>query len=86
MRGLVAATVKRGIDMEDLYKLIDSLEDELRDDNQVEVTSTEIGEKVLNRLVELDGVAAVRFASVYRRFNTPDEFQDELKRLLHDKY
>lgn len=79
MRGLVAATVKRGIAIEDLEQLIDSIESELRDKGLTEVASQELGVMVLRRLEDLDKVAYVRFASVYRDFKDVDEFSDELK-------
>lgn len=83
MRGLVAATVKRGVAIETLEKLIDSIESELRDKGITEIASQEIGLHVLKRLVDIDKVAYVRFASVYRDFKDVDEFGEELRRLSH---
>lgn len=83
MRGLVAATVKRGVAIETLEKLIDSIESELRDKGITEIASQEIGLYVLKRLVDIDKVAYVRFASVYRDFKDVDEFGEELRRLSH---
>lgn len=83
MRGLVAATVKRGVAIETLEKLIDSIESELRDKGITEIASQEIGIHVLKRLVDIDKVAYVRFASVYRDFKDVDEFGEELRRLSH---
>ncbi len=85
MRGLVAATVKRGVAIEQLNQLIDSIESELRDKGIVEVNSQDIGMMVLKRLVNLDKVAYVRFASVYRDFKDVDEFSDELRRLSRER-
>ena len=68
MRGLVAATVKRNIPISKLDSLIDDMESELRDSGVSEVSSKEIGDMVLTRLVNLDKGAYVRVSSVYRAF------------------
>ena len=81
MRGLVAATVKRNIPISKLDSLIDDMESELSDSGVSEVSSKEIGDMVLKRLVNLDKVAYVRFASVYRDFKDIDEFNEELRSL-----
>ncbi|MDO4805909.1 MAG: transcriptional regulator NrdR [Coriobacteriales bacterium] len=81
MNGLVRATVKRNIDIRTLEGLIDSIESELRDNGIGEVSSQEIGNMVLKRLLVLDKVAYVRFASVYRAFKDVDEFSEELRSL-----
>ena len=85
MRGLVAATVKRNIPISKLDSLIDDMESELRDSGVSEVSSKEIGDMVLKRLVNLDKVAYVRFASVYRSFKDINTFMEELTKLLSDK-
>lgn len=84
MRGLVAATVKRDLDVEQLDQLIGSIEEKLRDSAQTEVSSADLGEMVLQRLMKIDDVASIRFASVYRHFDTPEEFSQELRRLTND--
>jgi transcriptional repressor NrdR len=81
MRGLVAATVKRNVSLETLNEIIDSIESHLRDNGQTEIASQEIGKLVLQRLVSVDKVAYVRFASVYRDFKDVDEFNEELRSL-----
>lgn len=81
MRGLVRATVKRNIDIRTLEGLIDSIESELRDNGIGEISSQNIGNMVLKRLLVLDKVAYVRFASVYRAFKDVDEFSEELRSL-----
>lgn len=84
MRGLVAATVKRNVPISTLNDLIDGIESELRDEGVTEVSSSEIGSRVLKRLLNLDKVAYVRFASVYRDFKDLDEFSEELRSLAHE--
>ncbi len=84
MRGLLTATVKRDIPVERLNELIDDIESELRDTGIVEVAAQDLGMMVLKRLVNLDKVAYVRFASVYRDFKDVDEFSEELRSLDSD--
>ncbi|MDO5119485.1 MAG: transcriptional regulator NrdR [Coriobacteriales bacterium] len=84
MRGLLTATVKRDIPLEQLNGLIDDIESELRDNGIVEVPAQDLGMMVLKRLVKIDKVAYVRFASVYRDFKDVDEFNEELRRLEHE--
>lgn len=81
MRGLLTATVKRDVPMSALTGLIDNIESTLRDSGKTEVTSANLGSMVLKRLVSVDKVAYVRFASVYRDFKDVDEFSEELRSL-----
>lgn len=81
MRGLVTATVKRDVSMAVLASLIDDIESSLRDASRFEVSSEDLGSMVLKRLVSVDKVAYVRFASVYRDFKDVDEFSEELRSL-----
>ncbi len=83
MRGLMVATIKRNVPLERLDGLIDSILSELRDSGTVEVNSQELGKMVLQRLVDIDKVAYVRFASVYRDFKDIDEFEEELRSLIN---
>ena len=83
MRGLLTATVKRDIPVASLSALIDDIESSLRDGGTLEVSSVDLGSMVLKRLISVDKVAYVRFASVYRDFQDVDEFSEEL-RSLHD--
>ena len=85
MRGLVRATVKRGIDIGRLDQLIDEVEGRVRDSGMTEVRASDLGEMVLRSLLALDRVAYVRFASVYRHFDDVEEFSDELRRLANEE-
>ena len=80
-RGLMAATIKRDVDLTEINALIDQIEAELRDSSKYEVSSQEIGMMVLQKLINIDKVAYVRFASVYRDFQDIDEFNRELRSL-----
>lgn len=84
MRGLVRATVKRDVPIESLKALITDIESELRDHGITEVESNQIGDMVLHRLLAIDKVAYVRFASVYRDFKDVEEFSEELRRLSNE--
>ncbi|MFA5801691.1 MAG: transcriptional regulator NrdR [Thermoleophilia bacterium] len=81
LQGLLRACEKRPIETETLEELVDGIEAELRNEFKTEVPSAEIGERTLAKLKDLDKVAYVRFASVYRKFEDVDEFQRELARL-----
>ena len=81
MRGLLTATVKRDVPMSELTGLIDDIESALRDGGITEVSSVDLGSMVLKRLISIDKVAYVRFASVYRDFKDVDEFSEELRSL-----
>ncbi len=81
LRGLEMATVKRDIKLEQLNNLITDIELTLKDQGIFEITSTKLGEMVLLKLKDVDKVAYVRFASVYRDFKDIDEFNEELRSL-----
>jgi transcriptional repressor NrdR len=78
MRGLMVATTKRSVAVERLEALIDDVETELHNSFSYEIESRMLGDMVLKRLRELDKVAYVRFASVYKEFQDLDEFTREL--------
>jgi transcriptional repressor NrdR len=81
LRGLVVATVKRDVSSQQLEDLIDDVESELHNSFRYEITARQLGDMVLHRLRDLDKVAYVRFASVYKSFQDLDEFTRELKEL-----
>ncbi len=81
LRGLVVATAKRGVGTEQLEALIDDIEVELHNEFRYEIDSKVLGDMVLDRLKDLDRVAYIRFASVYKSFENVDEFTSELKGL-----
>lgn len=80
--GVLRACHKRPISAQQAHDLVDSVETEIYNRGEREVSSTEIGELVMDRLKDLDPVAYVRFASVYREFKDAATFMDELKKLL----
>jgi transcriptional repressor NrdR len=82
MAGLRRACEKRPISSEQLERLVDQVERELVELTDKEVEASVIGEKLMRALKDLDQVAYVRFASVYRSFKDIHEFMAELSRLL----
>ena len=83
--GLEKACEKRPISVEVIEQLVTDLERELQERGDREVDSKEIGERLIGKLYEIDEVAYVRFASVYRSFKDVNQFMDELKELLKEK-
>ena len=82
MAGLKKACEKRPISAEALEKVVEGIETRFQEEGQKEVPSREIGEAVMEALQNLDPVAYVRFASVYRDFRDVDEFMDALRGFL----
>ncbi|UCF95050.1 MAG: transcriptional repressor NrdR [Desulfobacterales bacterium] len=80
--GIQKACEKRNISMHVIEEFIDDLERDLRETGEKEIASSTVGEKIMAKLHELDDVAYVRFASVYREFKDVNDFVDELKSLL----
>ena len=85
LNGLLRACEKRPVALNDMQKVADEIEQELQNSLEREVDSTVIGELVMKKLKNLDEVAYVRFASVYRSFKDLNTFMDELNKLLKDK-
>lgn len=85
IRGLIRACEKRPITYAQMEAIADDIESELYQTMTKEVSSTEIGEKVMNRLKSLDEVAYVRFASVHQHFSDINTFMNALKELLEEK-
>ena len=82
--GIVKACEKRPVPLEKIEELVKDIEQRLNSEADSEITSRMIGELVMDGLKTLDGVAYVRFASVYRQFRDIQSFRDELNRLLAD--
>ena len=84
INGMVRACEKRPVSLSQLESIADDIEQELRGKLESEVHSDKIGEMVMDRLKDLDEVAYVRFASVYRSFKDINTFMEELTKLLGD--
>ena len=85
LQGLMKACEKRPVPLRSVEEIVDAAENMLHDREDREITTKEIGAFVMERLKELDQVAYVRFASVYRKFEDIDAFMDELKTLLRQQ-
>jgi len=81
INGLIKACEKRPISIEMMQEIANDIEKELKNSMEQEVESKKIGEMVMERLKELDEVAYVRFASVYRQFKDIDSYIEEIERL-----
>ncbi len=79
--GLIRACVKRNISTNQLENLADEIELEIRNTHPTEISSKEIGDIVLKKLKDLDKVAYIRFASVYKQFDSLEQFTKELSQL-----
>jgi len=82
-RGLIKATWKRPVKLEEIETLIDEIETRLRMRKTTMIRSWEIGKMVINRLKRLDPLGYLLFASVYRDFEGIEDFQREINTLLH---
>ncbi len=83
--GLYKACEKRPVPAKSIDRIVDEVEQQVHEKEDREITTQEIGQFIMNRLKNLDQVAYVRFASVYRRFEDIDAFMTELKDLLDQK-
>ncbi len=84
LRGMLTATEKRPVSSEDLEAAVNRIHHRLLSEGEREIQSTAIGQQVMDELRQLDQVAYVRFASVYRQFKDLDDFMSELRRVIND--
>jgi transcriptional repressor NrdR len=85
LNGIVKACEKRPVSMQDIEKLVDGIELQLYNSMKKEINSNEIGEIIMSALKNIDEVAYVRFASVYRQFKDIDTFMAELTKIMKEK-
>ena len=83
--GIVSACQKRPISVTRIEEFVDSIESYFQELGKKEIVSSEVGERVINKLKEWDEVAYVRFASVYRQFKDINEFMAELQEILKSR-
>jgi transcriptional repressor NrdR len=84
-RGIELATNKRPVSQKQIEKCVMDIENELLNLSRQEIESETIGEMLMQRLREIDEVAYVRFASVYKNFKDKEEFFDEVRKLLDNE-
>lgn len=82
INGLVAASKKRPISRDTIEQLVDDVENELRSRGATELPAAAIGEEVMRRLRDLDEIAYIRFASVYRQFKDVNDVRGVMEELL----
>ena len=82
INGMVKACEKRPVPVDQIERVADEIEQELQSSLEREVSSAQIGEMIMDRLRDMDQVAYVRFASVYRQFKDINTFLEELNKLL----
>ena len=82
-RGIVRSCHKRPVSYDRIVSTVEEIEAEIFNKEEKEISSNEIGEIVMDKIKELDQVAYVRFASVYREFKDVNTFMDELKKFLN---
>jgi len=85
LNGLIKSCEKRPVPLKELERITTEIERELRNDMEREISSTQIGELVMDKLKSVDEVAYVRFASVYREFKDISTFIEEIESLLRKK-
>ena len=85
INGMVRACEKRPVSLETLERIADEIEQELQSNLEREIRTVDVGEMVMERLKDIDEVAYVRFASVYRSFKDINTFMDELSKLLTEQ-
>ena len=84
LNGIIKSCEKRPVSIDDIERIVNDIEKTLSNSLEKEITSVEIGEMVMNKLKDLDEVAYVRFASVYRQFKDVNSFMNELKKILDE--
>jgi len=84
LKGMIRACEKRPISAKKLESITKEIERDIRNTMEREITSREIGNMVMEKLKEIDEVAYVRFASVYRQFKDINTFMEELKKMLKE--
>lgn len=82
LRGLIRSAEKRPVAMEQMEQIVDQVENRIRSLGENEVSSTLIGEYVMEYLVDLDEIAYIRFASVYRQFKDMSVFLKEMQEII----
>lgn len=86
LRGVIRSAEKRPISHEQMDELVSQVEESIRAKSDAEIESKEIGELVMPLLRQLDDIAYIRFASVYREFQTAESFMEELRAMDEKKH
>lgn len=84
LKSLLSATAKRNVSLHALEAFVDTVENDIRFTYRGPIPSSSLGDQILIRLRDLDKVAYIRFASVYKDFKDPEELMDELEKLVEN--
>ena len=85
LQGMVVSCRKRPVSMEVLERAVDAIEQDIQNRDEAEISSVEIGRMVMDKLLQIDPVAYVRFASVYEEFNDPQQFSRVVQMLTRQQ-
>lgn len=85
INGMIKSCEKRPVSIEQLENVANEIESNIKKKAKKEVSSTEIGEEIMKQLKDLDEIAYVRFASVYRQFKDVNSFMDALNKMLNER-
>lgn len=85
VNGIIRSCEKRPVSLEEIEKAVDNIEKQVQNSLQKEISSSDIGDLVMRELKDLDEIAYVRFASVYRQFKDVQSFFDELEEIMKSK-
>lgn len=85
LNGLLRACEKRPVSLDQLEWAVDEIETQIQNSLEREVSTTKIGEYVMDQLMRIDDVAYIRFASVYRQFNDIQSFHEAIRKLMDDE-
>lgn len=85
LNGIIRACEKRPVSIEQMEQIVDDIEKTLYNSMEKEITTVYVGELVMDTLKDIDEVAYVRFASVYRQFKDLNTFMDELEKIIKEK-
>lgn len=83
--GILKACEKRPVTSEQIEEIVENIEDEVKRTGKAEISSTEIGDKIMIKLKQIDHVSYVRFASVYKEFRDVDSFLEAIKELKNNR-
>ena len=86
LSGILKACEKRPIKTSDLEKIVSDIKKQLQNSMEKEISSLDIGKLVMEKLKQIDSVAYIRFASVYRQFSDTSQFMEELLKIIEDNH
>ena len=86
LNGIMRACIKRSVTLRQVESVVDDIETIIRSEHKAQIKSSQLGDLVLDELADLDDVAYIRFASVYKDFQSADEFSEALEKVQHKAF